>query len=469
MDNLMLALTLLVVEVMLIIMLFSTLFLRRHIKNNNRISQQPYNEVPANNHKKIRKYTEKLYQHADKLQTKYQKLAKDIGITYPITEHNPQSPALIACIHCHHDFILSEISAVEMGEITIKKLEKHENKFSQIIGEFEEIEQKLLGELSASSNHSDEVQKLQRRISELKDHSSSDNSYLYELKKQSVYFKQENKKLLQQVELFQERIDELENDNINEQSQVGEISSEMNETLKLEKQELEQMLNDATERITDLEAYKVRFDELQSQVSSESTANKDFRRDLRGQVEGTESEDEIDKLINEYETVRLSLDDYLERPDVAPMTSISPAENDEKIQELNEVMNGFAENVCSGLRDETFHLAEINSADSDAVMKLKEQLKEVTIDRDRLEECLKDLENNISKKGDIIIKLENEISSRQISIKDLQERIHQLSTKSANITELELTIDRFSRQSMTMMQHIMDLEQENEELKQQLH
>ena len=465
MDNLMLALTLLVAEVMLIILLFAVLFVRRHIQNSKNGKFHAYKVKQPDNHQNIKQYTEKLYKCSDSLQRKYKKFAKEVGVDYPVTEHRSDSPVIIACLHCHHDYILSEISAVEMGEITIQKLEAHEAKFNQIIGEFEAIEKSLLGELSTSSKDSDEVKKLQKRIEELKENGASDDSYLYDLKKQSVYYKQENQKLASQVDLFQERINELEQENIDEQNQVEDISSVMNQTLKQEKQELERMLNDATDRITDLEAYKLRFDELQSQVSTESTANKDFRRDLRGQVEGTESEDEIDKLINEYETVRSTLDDYMERPDVAPMAGMSPAQNNEKIQELNEVIDVFVNDTSNNLKQEAFHLAELNSAESDTVMKLKAQLQEVTIDRDRLEESLIELENTISKKGEIIIKLEGEISSRQSSIKDLQERIHQLSTKSANVAELELIVERFSRQSMTMMQQIMDLEDENRQLK----
>ncbi len=465
MDNLMLALTFLVIEVMLIIFLFAVLFVRKHIQNSKNGKFYAHKVKQPDNHQDIKQYTEKLYMHSDSLQRKYKKFAKEIGVDYPVTEYRANSPVIIACLHCHHDYIMSEISAVEMGEITIQKLKEYEDKFDLIIGEFEAIEQSLLGEFSTSSKDSVEIKKLQKRVEELKEKGASDNSYLYELKKQSVYYKQENEKLARQIDLFQEKINKLEQDSIDEQNQVEDISSVMLATLKQEKEELERMLSDATGRITDLEAYKFRFDELQSQVSTESTANKDFRRDLRGQVEGTESEDEIDKLINEYETVRCTLDDYMERPDVAPMAGMSPVKNDEKIQELNEVIDVFVNDTSSNLKQETFQLAELNSAESDAVMRLKAQLQEVTIDRDRLEENLVGLEKTISRKGEIIIKLESEISSRQTSIKDLQERIHQLSTKSANIAELELTVERFSRQSMTMMQQIMDLEEENRQLK----
>ncbi len=466
MDNLMLALTFLVVEVMLIIMLFSVLFARKYINRNKKKSKQAQVNAPKapDNHQDIKNYTEKLYKQSCKLLSKYKKYAKEIGVSYPITEQHQDSPVFIACLHCHHDYILSEISAVELGEITIQKLESHETKFNRIIEEFDAIEQKLLGELSTASKDSDEIKELKHRIHQLKEDNSSDDSYLYSLKKQSVFYKQENQKLNQQVEQFQEKINELEQYSADEQKEVEDISSVMNDALKQEKDDLERMLSDATERITDLEAYKLRFDELQSQVSSESTANKDFRRDLRDQVEGTDSEDEIDKLINEYETVRCSLDDYMERPDVAPMAGMSPAQNDEKVQELNEAIDTFANDVSSRLKEETFHLAELNSAEADTVSKLKEQLKEVTLDRDRLEDCLGELENTISKKGEIIIKLEGEITSRTASIQDLQEKIHQLSTKSANVAELELTVERFSRQSMTMMQQIMDLEDENRKL-----
>ncbi len=468
MDNLMLALTLLVIEVMFIFMLFTGLFTYRYLKKNKRSSFSVERAKKNSNHKLIKQYTDKLYKSSESLQNTYSKYAKELGINYPITQNYPDAPVLIACLHCHHDYILSEISAVEMGEISIQKLEKYENKFNTIIAEFEEIEKRLLGGLSTASKDSEEIKKLQEKITELKESSSSDDSYLFELKKQSIFHKQESKKLLQQINKLRDRINELEQEQISDANQAENLSNQIRDTLVKEKEELKKMLSDANDRISDLEAYKIRFNELQSQVSSESSANKDLRKDIRVQVEGTESEDEIDKLINEYETVRSSLDDFMERPDVAPMVGITAAENDEKIQELNEFIDGIAGNICDELKADTFHLAELNSAESDTVVKLKTQLKEVTIDRDRLEANLLDLERTIAQKGDVIIKLENEISSRQKSISDLQERVHQLSTKSSNIAELQLTVERFSRQSMTMMQQIMDLEEENKELKKRI-
>ncbi len=465
MDYLMIALTALVIEIMLIMMLFCGLYLRKRS-----LPKDPFVKPLQNkNNPKLKEYSAMLHRHMDKVQVKYDKTAANLGVKHHISECPPDSHALIACIHCHYDYILCEISAIELGEISIDKIGQHQQGVRRIISEFEAIESNILNGGKPLSEGSAEVKVLHSKLKQERETDEDQSkSYLYDLKKESIFNKRENKKLSQQLDIFKERVRELEESKETTETNVEDVSSEMYKILEKEKTELEDSLYQANERITDLKAYKARFDELQSQVSSESDASVELRQDLRTQVEGTENEDEIDKLISEYETVRTSLDDFMERPDVAPMAAISRNENDEKIAEMNQAIDDFAKECCSAMKEDTFQLAEINSSESDTVKKLQVELQQVTIDKDRLQQNLDDLEQSIKNKGKIIVNLEKSISGKQEDIEQLQEKMHQVSTKNASIADLELTVERFSRQSMTMMQQIMDLEEENAKLKEQV-
>lgn len=465
MDYLMIALTALVIEIMLIMMLFCGLYLRKkNLSKDSYVLPQPSKDDP-----KLKKYSAMLHNHMDKMQVKYDKTAANLGVKHDISECPTDAHALIACLHCHYDYILCEISAIELGEISVNKIDKHQQSVNRIISEFEGIERNILNNATSLNEGLAEVKQLQSKLKQVRDGDDDSKSYLYDLKKESVYNKRENKKLIQQLDIFKERVQELEKSKEYADISVEDVSSQMNGILEKEKSELEESLHQANERITDLQAYKARFDELQSRVSSESGASVELRQDLRNQVEGTQSEDEIDKLISEYETVRSTLDDFMERPDIAPMAAISRHENDDKIAEMNEAIDSFAKECCSAMKEDTFQLAELNSSESDTVKKLQTELQQVTIDKDRLEQSLDDLEQSIKNKGKIISNLEKSISGKQMDIEQLQEKMHQVSTKNASIADLELTVERFSRQSMTMMQQIMDLEEENSKLKEQTH
>ncbi len=465
MDYLMIALTALVIEIMFIMMLFCGLYLRKKSPKNSFVKPQ-FNK----NNPKLKEYSAMLHKHMDKVQVKYDRTATNLGVKHHISECPPDSHALIACIHCHYDYVLCEISAVELGEISVDKIGQHQQGVRRIISEFEAIESNILNSGKPLNEGSAEVKALHSKLKQAREIDENESkSYLYDLKKESVFNKRENKKLLQQLDIFKDRVRELEESKDAVDTNVEDVSSEMYSMLKNEKSELEDSLYQANERITDLKAYKARFDELQSQVSSESDASVELRQDLRNHVEGTESEDEIDKLISEYETVRTSLDDFMERPDIAPMAAISRSENDEKIAEMNQAMDSFAKECCLAMKEDTFQLAELNSSESDTVKKLQHELQQVTIDKDRLQQNLDDLEQSIKNKGKIISNLEKSISGKEGDIEQLQEKMRQVSTKNASIADLELTVERFSRQSMTMMQQIMDLEEENSKLKEQIH
>lgn len=469
MDYLVIALIALVIEIMLIIMIFSVLYLRRNASlDSNSTDTSLRQKLSCIDHPKCKEYLSLLHKYLDNLQIKFDKAAIKLGVKYSISECPPNAHALITCLHCHYDYILSEISVLELGEISLNKLDKHEKDVTRIIAEFNAIEKSIDMNDGSNSEYVIQIKKLQDKLKKSESIEGNENgfkSYLYELKKENIVNKKENKGFKQQIEIFKERVQELEKSKEDTNTSLEDVSSQMNGILEKEKEELEESLHQANERITDLQAYKVRFDELQTQVSSETGANIELRQDLRSKVEGTDSEDEIDNLIAEYETVRISLDDFMERPDIAPMAGISRAENDEKIAEMNEAIDNFAKECCVVMKQDTFQLAELNSSESDTVKQLQQELQEVTIDKNKLEQNLNSLEQSINNKGKIISNLEKSISEKQTDIEQLQQKMHQVSAKNASISDLELTVERFSRQSMTMMQQIMDLEEENAKLK----
>ncbi|THB66298.1 MAG: hypothetical protein D6B27_06855 [Gammaproteobacteria bacterium] len=346
--------------------------------------------------------------------------------------------------------------------IEVTKLKKEADLFSKSIttkeADIQEFKVPVVDN-NSSSESKDQVEELQRQLQEQLDQEKEK----YQKKLEQIS-EENNRKDDDRDSLERELVRvKAENEDLHKTC-AGD--QELISELQQDQKDLKKIIDETNERIVDLEAYKSRFTELHKQINTETGANRDFRKGVKEKAVGSECEDEIDFLIKEYEEVREDLDDFLERPDIAPLSPVVAEVNDDFITSATEDLDQL--DIGADIRNEANQLSESNSQQVGMISSLKDQLNEVTLDRDRLIGELINLEGKVLESGDIIADMEKQINDSEATIEALKKKIVAISGKGMEIKQLEQTIERFSRQSMDMMQQLTDLEEENIRLKEQM-